>query len=173
MTTSDNGIAMGKDFEGFVPVPNNDCDGNAQVGYGCLIHSGPVDDCDTCKFYKANPLTEEQGDALYRKHVAGICDPKLNKLMATCPLTQNQFDALSDFLYNEGDFTCDTANNKFKDNRLLKVLKAGQYGDVPEQLMRWVYGDGKVLPGLARRRTAECQMWQFGTYMAQAAVNGS
>jgi len=168
MTTSDNGIAMGQFFEGFSATPNNDPDGNAQVGYGCRLHSGPVDDCGLCSHYKANPLTPQQGDAMYRQHVREICEPRLNRLLATFPLTQNQYDALSDFVYNEGDFTNDTEPGKFKSNHLIICFREGRLNDVPDQLMRWVYGDGKVLPGLVRRRTAEVQMWQWGTWQAYA-----
>jgi len=176
MTTSDNGIAMGQDFEGFNPIPNNDPDGNSQVGYGCFLHSGPVDFEHNAidRHYRDNPISREEADQLYRQHIKGICEPKLNRLMATCTLTRNQFDALSDFIFNEGDFTNDTLDNKFKNNGLIKCFREGRLNDVPEQIMRWVYGDGRVLPGLVRRRKAEVQMWQFGKWIkTQGASNGA
>jgi GH24 family phage-related lysozyme (muramidase) len=172
MKTSDNGIAMTKSFEGFSAVPYNDSDGNSTIGNGCLLHSGPVDYSNAIDaHFRDNPMTEEEADAMLRQHVKGVCEPKLNRLLLTCPLNQNQFDALSDFVYHQGDFTNDTLNNKFKNNHLLKALKSGQYGDVPEQLMRWVYGGGKIQNGLVKRQQAEVQMWQWGTWVKSQATN--
>ena len=68
-------------------------------------------------------------------------------------LTQNQFDALVSFVYNIG------AGN-FRSSTLLKRLKANPNDpDIANQFMRWVYGDGKVLPGLIRRREDEAKLY--------------
>ena len=68
-------------------------------------------------------------------------------------LTQNQFDALVSFVYNIG------AGN-FRSSTLLKRLKANPNDpDIANQFKRWVYGGGKVLPGLVRRRNEESKLY--------------
>ena len=68
-------------------------------------------------------------------------------------LTQNQFDALVSFVFNVG------AGN-FRSSTLLKRLKASPNDpDIANQFKRWVYGGGKVLPGLARRRNEESKLY--------------
>ena len=42
---------------------------------------------------------------------------------------------------------------------MLKVLNAGQYEEVPAQMMRWNKAGGKVLEGLTRRRQAEANLF--------------
>ena len=69
------------------------------------------------------------------------------------PLTQNQFDALVSFVYNVGV-------GAFQKSTLLKKLNAGQYDAVPNELMKWTKAGGKDLPGLVRRRRAECALWR-------------
>jgi len=67
-------------------------------------------------------------------------------------LAQNQFDALVAFTFNIG-------GNAFKSSTLLKVVNQGRYGDVPEQLRRWVFAGGQKVQGLANRREKEIQLW--------------
>lgn len=66
----------------------------------------------------------------------------------TVPLNQNQFDALCDFVFNEG------ADN-FIGSTLLRLLNGGRYGDAANQLDRWNLSNGRVMPGLVTRRAAE------------------
>jgi lysozyme len=67
-------------------------------------------------------------------------------------LAQHQFDALVAFTFNIG-------GNAFKSSTLLKALNQGRYGDVPEQLRRWVFAGGQKVQGLANRREKEIQLW--------------
>ena len=75
----------------------------------------------------------------------------INKLV-TVGLNQNQFDAMVSWVYNLG-----SAN--LQASTLLKVLNAGQYGEVPAQMLRWNKAGGKVLEGLTRRRQAEADLF--------------
>ena len=47
------------------------------------------------------------------------------------PLEQDQFDALTSFVFNVG-------SGAFRDSTLLRLLNEGKYDEVPEQLNRWV-----------------------------------
>jgi lysozyme len=64
------------------------------------------------------------------------------------PLTQNQFDALVDFVFNVG------AHNFEKSTLLIKLNKQ-DYKGAAEEFPRWNRAAGHVLGGLIRRRGAE------------------
>lgn len=74
----------------------------------------------------------------------------------TVPLTQNQYDALTSFIFNLGA-------GAFKSSTLLKKLNKSMYDEVPEQFMRWnkarVKGKLTPLAGLTRRRAAEAALF--------------
>jgi lysozyme len=72
--------------------------------------------------------------------------------MVKVDLEQNQFDVLVDFAYNAGV-------GALKTSTLLKKVNAGDLDVVPDELMKWTKGGGKVLPGLVRRRQAEAAWW--------------
>lgn len=68
------------------------------------------------------------------------------------PLTQGQFDALTSFVFNFGA-------RKFGGSTLLILLNKGNYKAAADQFSRWVYADGKVEPGLVKRRAAEAELF--------------
>lgn len=63
-------------------------------------------------------------------------------------LSQQEFDALVDFVFNIG---CDA----FKNSTVLKLLNAGKYADAADHLNDWVFAKGVKLAGLMARRAAE------------------
>lgn len=68
---------------------------------------------------------------------------------------QFKFDACVDFCFNLGigNFNGSTLRKKIKAHASEKEIKA--------EFMRWVYGGGKKLPGLVKRRTWEAERF-FG-----------
>lgn len=64
------------------------------------------------------------------------------------PLTIYQNAAIDSFVYNVGV-------GKFKKSTLLKKFNSGDYQGGCEELMKWVYADGKMLKGLVSRRSSE------------------
>jgi len=68
-------------------------------------------------------------------------------------LTQGQFDALVDFVYNVGV-------GAFCSSGVLRRIRAGELERVPEEFKRWVYSDGKLLHGLVDRRRSEIALWE-------------
>jgi lysozyme len=58
---------------------------------------------------------------------------------------------MTDFAYNLGVA-------RYRASTLRKRVDAGDWEDAKEQLMLWVRGGGKVLPGLVKRRKAEAAL---------------
>ena len=74
------------------------------------------------------------------------------------PLKQHQFDALASFVFNVG-------TGAFRTSTLLKRIKIDvNHPDIPKQLNRWIYGGGKVLSGLVKRRRLEADIYTKGHY---------
>ena len=95
-------------------------------------------------------ITEEQAEMLLIDDLI-VVEREVNRY--GLHLNQNQFDALVSFVYNVG------ARN-FRSSTLLKRLKANPNDpDIANQFKRWVYCDGKVLPGLVRRRNDEAKLY--------------
>lgn len=72
-------------------------------------------------------------------------------------LNQNQYDALCSFIFNVGI-------SAFKGSTLLKKLNQELFDDIPAQLRRWVYDNGKKVQGLVNRREFEIKLWETGKY---------
>jgi lysozyme len=134
--------------KGFVPTPYNDSGGHATIGYGHLLHHGPVTEADWRQF--PNGITQGQGLELLRADAAVAANAVRDNV--TVPLNQNQFDALTSFAYNVG-------NGNFANSTLLRELNAGNYAAVPEQLNRWVHSGGRRVQGLVNRRAEEGQLF--------------
>ncbi|HEY4439860.1 MAG TPA: lysozyme [Candidatus Elarobacter sp.] len=66
----------------------------------------------------------------------------------TVALTDNQFAALVDFVFNVGA-------GAFGGSTLLRKLNAGDYAGAADEFGKWVFGGGQALPGLVTRRNAE------------------
>lgn len=66
-------------------------------------------------------------------------------------LSDNTFSAVTSITFNAG-----CAN--MKASTLFRYLRSGEVAQACNQFPRWVYGGGKVLPGLVTRRAAEQQL---------------
>ena len=146
MKTSEYGLELIKDFEGLETKAYQCAAGVWTIGYGHTkdVQEGDEWSEDHCDHMLEVELEEYEG--------------YINKLV-TCPLSQNQFDALVSWVYNLG-----SAN--LQASTLLKVLNAEDYSDVPNQIKRWNKAGGKVLEGLIRRREAEAVMFEGGEWKA-------
>lgn len=54
-----------------------------------------------------------------------------------------------------GDFVFNLGGGRLKASTLRRRINAGEWGLVPQELRKWVWGGGKKLPGLILRREAE------------------
>jgi lysozyme len=61
------------------------------------------------------------------------------------PLTQNQFDALVDFVFNFGA-------SRFSTSTLRRLLNEGSYPAAAAEFKKWIHAGGVPVPGLIARR---------------------
>jgi len=139
MQTSLNGINLIKRFEGLKLAAYKDSVGLPTIGYG---HTQGVKMGDV--------ITPEQADALLRDDVRTA--EMTVSAHVSVSLTQGQFDALVSFVFNLG------AGDLLK-STLLRKLNAGDSAGAAAEFPQWDHADGKALPGLAARRTAEQDMF--------------
>lgn len=143
-------------FEGYVSKPYNDPADNATIGFGHLLHYGPVDAHDRAKYPIG--LTRKQALALLRAD-ADVAAAAVRHFIVR-PLTQTQFDALCDFAFNCG-------TNSLRATGVSHAVNDGRTSILRTELLRWVHGsNGKEIPGLVTRRTAEANLYLNGIYGA-------
>jgi lysozyme len=80
-------------------------------------------------------------------------DGELNKLLGGTILTQNQYDALFDFMYNLG------VGNLASSTLLKKVLASPSDATIPDEFKKWIHAGASILPGLVKRRGLEISLW--------------
>ncbi len=148
---SSKGLALTEQFEGLRLTAYQDSVGVWTIGYG---HTGS-------DVHPGLTITQQQASDLLRKDVASAV-ATVNRLVSV-PLTQNQFDALVDFVFNAG------AGN-FADSTLLRDLNAGNYAGAAAQFPRWVHAGNQILPGLVTRRNAEQALFLQADATAQNAA---
>lgn len=134
------GLDLIKQWEGLRLKAYLDIGGVLTIGYG---HTGAD--------VKPNQtITLSEAEALLLKDLAKF-EAGVEQLVRV-PLNDNQFSALVAFSFNVG-------LNAFKNSTLLKVLNAGNYDAVPDQLKLWCNVNGKRSVGLVNRRAAEIALW--------------
>ena len=145
MKVSDKLLELIKESEGFSSTPYLCPAKIPTIGYGSTKYP------DGRKVSLSdNPITKEEATTYLRFDVVDA--EKLVTKSVTVPLTQGQFDALVDFVYNLG-------SGAFLGSTLLKVLNNGDYSTASNEFLKWnkarVDGILKELPGLTKRRKAE------------------
>ena len=141
-------IDLAKRFEGFHRVPKADpgrahpyiCPaGYWTIGYGHLSDA------------KHPPITEAEAEV----YLARDLQTALAATLRYCPVlateSEGRLAAIVDFTFNLGAGRLQTSTLRRRVNQRDWVA-AGL------ELRRWVYGGGKVLPGLVARREAEAKL---------------
>jgi lysozyme len=140
-------IELAKRFEGFCRVPKNDprahpylCPaGFWTIGYGHL--------CDQSH----PPITAVEGEA----YLAQDMQVALKSTLRYCPVlateSAGRLGAIVDFTFNLGA-------GRLQTSTLRRRINQRDWAGVAFELRRWVYGGGRVLPGLVARREAECRL---------------
>lgn len=150
LDVSQAGLDLIAGFEGWSATLYEDVADNATIGYGHLVHAGPITAADRSGPY-GKGITKQQGLALLKQDVESKAQAV--RSCVTVKLNQGQFDALVSFAYNVG------AGN-LRSSTLLKKLNAGDYAGAANEFANWTKAGGKVLTGLQRRRAAEAAMFR-------------
>lgn len=140
MQYSERGLDLTREFEGCRFRAYLDGGGVPTIGYGHTKGVKLGDECDMAQAVKW--LRDDVGEAV--GDVSGA---------VKVPLNQSQFDALVDFAFNLG-------GPALRGSTLLRLLNAGDYSGAAAQFGRWNKDNGKVVPGLTRRRAAEEKLFR-------------
>jgi lysozyme len=135
------GLALVRNYEGLRLEAYQDTSGIWTIGYGHILGVKPGDSINA----ERAELLLEADLAESERAVTGL---------VKVPLTDNQFSALASFVFNEGA-------GAFARSTLLRKLNEGGYSLVPACLKSWIFDNGKMLPGLAKRRAAEAALWSM------------
>ena len=141
-TPSENCILLTTTSEGCKLESYRDSGGICTIGYG-----------HTYGVTAGMTITQEQANDFLMQDLTEAS--KYVTSFVTSLLNQNQFDSLTDFVYNLGA-------GSFHYSVLLKLINANPNDpNIKHEFFRWVYCDGKVLAvaGLVKRRQAEWQLY--------------
>ena len=139
MTISQKGIDLIKTFEGCKLFAYRDSVGIPTIGYGHI------------KDVKMGmSITQKQAEEFLKGDIKPV-ERLLNGMGIN--YTQNQFDALTSWIFNLGE-------GNFKKSTMYKNIVAKKSdAEITDQMVKWVIAGGKPLAGLKRRRVAEANMF--------------
>lgn len=136
--------ALCRRFEGLRLKPYLCPAGVATIGEGTTHYED-----GTAVTLKDPPITAERAGELAARDQAAF-------LHAACKLSPNlatlanapRRAAIADFIYNMGP-------TRYAASTLRRKVREGNWPEAREQIGKWVYGGGRKLPGLVKRRAAE------------------
>jgi lysozyme len=138
--------ALCRQFEGYKAKPYLCPAGVATIGYGSTYYS------DGRKVTLQDPpMDEPTARALLMSELEHNYLPGVLRNCPVLAADERRCNAIVDFCYNLGIGRLQTSTLKRK-------INAQDWEGAKEQLMLWTKGGGKVLPGLLKRRTAECAL---------------
>ena len=144
MNYSKNGLHLTENFEGLrlTAYPDPATHGDPwTIGYG---HTG-------AEVHQGMTITQEQAEEFLMQDVQKAVQTV--NLKVHTDLTQNEFDALVDFVFN-----CGAGN--FAGSTLLKKINAGDMEGAALEFQKWDKAAGHVMAGLVRRRQAETDLFK-------------
>ena len=127
-----------KEYEGLQLMPYRCPAGVLTVGYG-TTGAGVIE---------GMPWTKEECEERMMSDVQRFVTGTLE----LCPILatdDNKLSAIADFSYNLG-------LGRLQESTLRDRINSQNWDGAKNELMRWTRGGGKILPGLVRRRAAEC-----------------
>ncbi|HEX8576027.1 MAG TPA: peptidoglycan DD-metalloendopeptidase family protein [Flavobacterium sp.] len=158
LRTSQKGIDFIKSWEKFKTNVYNDSEGYCTIGYGHLIAKQKCENITIPDEFK-NGITLEQATKLFDNKL-----PEFEKAVQrdiNVPLHQYEFDALVSLLFNTGSEFLNTGGAGKGETKIKKNINNKLYPQGAEE-MEDVTNNGT--PGLIRRRKAEIEMFNNGTY---------
>jgi len=141
MPFSSAGLDLLKKSEGFRNRSYIDVAGIATIGYGHRILPSE-------SFPNGIDLVQATQLLIHDIEQAELAVRKFVKVA----LTQGQYDALVDFVYNIGA-------NHLAASSMLHELNIGRYDAAAEQLLLWDHAGKKEVAALKARREAEFHLW--------------
>ena len=141
MDISESGLVFISEHEGFSATVYNDVAGNPTIGYGHLITPA---DGNLTSVTNDEALTLLHNDCAHAVSCVNEC--------VEVDLNQNQFDSLTDFVFN-----CGGAN--FQGSTMLKLINQSDFEDAAKEFLKWNHANGVVVQGLTNRRKAEMQLF--------------
>lgn len=132
-------IDLVKASEGCRLTAYRDVAGILTIGYGS---TGGIKDGQT--------ISQDEAETMLRSDLDEAAEQV--SALVTVPLTQGQFDALTDFVFNLGA-------GRFRDSTLLRLLNQGKYAQASAQFPIWILAAGAPQPGLIKRRAAERKLF--------------
>lgn len=166
--TSPTGITIIKDFETLhdgdltlIGLQPKMCPAGVWTegfGHAILDHNGKMIKGIENK-YKAydhsQAYTETEAENLLISDLKAV-EKQINRLGLN--INQNQFDSLVSFTFNLGI-------GNLSSSTMLKMIKANPNNFyIAYELIKWRKANGKILPGLERRRRSEGSLYFTGTY---------
>ena len=152
MHLSAAGLELLKKSEGFRDRVYADVAGFRTIGFGHRL--SPLENY-------ANGITMDQGESILKADIA-TAEAAVERLVKV-PVTQGQFDALVDFVFNLGA-------GRLASSTMLAYLNAGRQDAAAWQLLAWDHAGGHEIAGLKSRREAEFRLWAPHSATAPAAA---
>lgn len=149
MKTSEKGLDLIKQFEGFKGYVYRCPAGKPTIGYGHVI------DPKVVALTKVSPrMTREKAEQLLKDDVK-IAESAINSSVKV-NISQSQFDALVSLIYNWGAYN-------FKKSKGLSLLNQGYFSEAANEFFSKEKGvvniNGKFSKGLYNRRQAELNLY--------------
>jgi lysozyme len=141
MHLSAAGLELLKQCEGFRDRTYTDMAGFHTIGYGHRL--------SVTESYP-NGIDLAQGEEILASDVANA-ELAVNRLVKA-PLSQGQFDALVDLVFNLG-------SGRLASSTLLSYLNAQKYDAAAWQLLAWDHCGAREIAALKARREAEFRLW--------------
>lgn len=149
---SKSGLAFTEEFEGLRLAAYQDQVGVWTIGYG-----------HTANVYPGMQITQLQAEQFLLNDVQ-LAVHCVNGLVQVL-LTQDEFDALVDFVFNLG-------TGAFSGSTLLRMINAQNFAGAAGEFVKWDHAKGQVVAGLLARRQAEVTMFESAPVTDPAAVPG-
>lgn len=144
----DIAVALCKQFEGFSSKPYLCPAGIPTIGYGSTYYA------DGSKVKLTDQAISEPAAADLLLHELQFT--YLPGVLRLCPILltdAKKCNAVADFAYNLG-------LGRLQTSTLRRKINAQEWAEAKTELLKWNKGGGRVLPGLDKRRKAECQLFE-------------
>ena len=143
-------VDLAKRFEGFHRVPKSD-PGRAHP-YVCPAGYWTIGYGHVCEPDHA-PITEDEADAYLSQDLRTALAATLRYCPVLATEPEGRLAAIVDFTFNLGA-------GRLQTSTLRRRIRQRDWIGAAEELARWVYGGGRVLPGLTARRAAEAKLFR-------------